>query len=242
MVIQTLKLLGNTWCDCPSYISRFMKGLFNKMPPIPRYCSVWNVDSVIQFLKTLFPLNTLSLKMLTLKTVTLVALAAAPRAQTLVAMNIDCMKLYSDKIIFVFDSMLKTSRPGRSFQLELCHFEEEELCVMHTVLFYLETTKDVRKSKQLFVSFCSYNAVSSSSVARWLKTVLHLSGIDISMFKAHSFRGAAASAAFHKGCSVQQILKTGDWSSVRNFYKFYLRGVQSNDDISFSEAVLGTRN
>ena len=75
--------------------------------------------------------------MLTLKTVTLVALAAAPRAQTLVAMNIDCMKLYSDKIIFVFDSMLKTSRPGRSFQLELWHFEEEELCVMHTVLFYL---------------------------------------------------------------------------------------------------------
>lgn len=151
-------------------------------------------------------------------------------------------ELYSDKIIFVFDSMLKTSRPGRSFQLELRHFEEEELCVMHTVLFYLEKTKDVRKSKQLFVSFCSFNAVSTSSVARWLKTVLHLSGIDISMFKAHSFRGAAASAAFHKGCSVQQILKTGDWSSVRNFYKFYLRGVQSNDDISFSEAVLGTRN
>ena len=78
MVIQTLKLLGNTWCDCPSYISRFMKCLFNKMPPIPRYCSVWNVDSVIQFLKTLFPLNTLSLKMLTLKTVNIGGISSSP--------------------------------------------------------------------------------------------------------------------------------------------------------------------
>ena len=78
-------------------------------------------------------------------------------------------------------------------------------------------------------------------MARWLKTILELSGIDTSIFKAHSFRGAAASAAFHKGCSVQQILKTGDWSSVHNFYTFYLRGSQS-DDISFAEAVMGSSN
>ena len=65
-----------------------------------------------------------------------------------------------------------------------------------------------------------------------------MSGIDISVFKAHSFRGAAASAAFNKGCSIQMILKTGDWSSVRNFYKFYLRGTVSREELSFAEAVL----
>ena len=238
MIIQTLKLLGNEWCVSPSYISRFMKGLFNKIPPVPRYHSMWNVDHVIQFLRTLYPLENLSIKMLTFKTVTLVALAVAPRAQTLVSMNIDLMRVEEDKIIFVFENMLKTSKPGKAFQLELLHFEEEQLCVMHTLLFYLEKLKDKRKSRQLFVSFCSFNAVGTSTVARWLKTVLHLSGIDTSVFKAHSFRGASASAAFNKGCSVQQILKTGDWSSVRNFYKFYLRGNQSNDAINFAEAVL----
>ena len=80
---------------------------------------------------------------------------------------------------------------------------------MHTLLFYLEKLKDKRKSRQLFVSFCSFNAVGTSTVARWLKTVLHLSGIDTSVFKAHSFRGASASAAFNKGCSVQQIQRLG---------------------------------
>ena len=103
-------------------------------------------------------------------------------------------------------------------------------------------TKDVRKSNQLFISYCSYNAVTTSTVARWLKNVLSMSGIDISVFKAHSFRGAAASAAFNKGCSVQMILKTGDWSSVRNFYKFYLRRNVSNDELSFAEAVLNIDN
>ena len=238
MIIQTLKLLGNSWCDCPSYVTRFMKGLFNKIPPVPHYYSLWNVDVVLQFLRTLYPLNSLSLKMLTFKTLALVALAAAPRAQTLVAMKIDCMKTYDEKIIFVFNKMLKTSRPGRSFHTELKHFQEEQLCVMHILLAYLDKTKDVCKSNQLFFSYCSYNVVTTSTVARWLKNVLSMSGIDISVFKAHSFRGAAASAAFNKGCSVQMILKTGDWSSVRNFYKFYLRGIVSNDELSFAETVL----
>lgn len=238
MIIQTLKLIGNSWCENPSYITRFMKGTFNKIPPVPRYRVIWSVDTVIQFLRTLYPLDSLSLKMLTLKTVALVALAVAPRAQTLVSLDLDHMKVYDSKIVFAFECLLKTSRPGRSFDLELQHFEEEQLCVMHTVLFYMEKTRIYRKSRRLFVSFCSYKAVSTSTVARWLKCVLHLAGIDISMFKAHSFRGAVASAAFHKGCSVQQILKTGDWSSVRNFYKFYLRGAQPDKNVGFAEAVL----
>ena len=64
-----------------------------------------------------------------------------------------------------------------------------------------------------------------------------MSGIDVSVFKAHSFRGAAASAAFHQGCSLREILKTGDWSSVKNFKKFYLRDAQSDTDPSFAEAA-----
>ena len=58
--------------------------------------------------------------------------------KTLVSMNIDLMRVEEDKTIFVFENMLKTSKPSKAFQLELLHFEEEQLCVMHTLLFYLE--------------------------------------------------------------------------------------------------------
>lgn len=46
------------------------------------------------------------------------------------------------------------------------------------------------------------NSVSSSTIARWLKEVLHLAGIDTSIFKAHSYRSASTSAAFSCGISL----------------------------------------
>ena len=86
------------------------------------------------------------------------------------------------------------------------------------------------------MSYCTYSRVTSSTVARWLKEVLKLSGIDCSLFKAHSYRGAAASAAFLSGCSLKEILKTADWSSVKYFKKFYLRGSFNSDDRNASDS------
>ena len=42
-----------------------------------------------------------------------------------------------------------------------------------------------------------------------VKEVLKLSGIDCSLFKAHSYRGAAASIAFLGGCSLKENSKDG---------------------------------
>jgi hypothetical protein len=59
--------------------------------------------------------------------------------------------------------------------------------------------------KQLYTVFYHKTYISNlrltgiepwQQLARWLKSVLELSGINSSIFKAHSFRGAAASAAF----------------------------------------------
>ena len=89
----------------------------------------------------------------------------------------------------------------------------------------------------MFVSYCTYFDVTTSTIACWLKEVLRLSGIDISVYMAHSFRGAAASAAFLKGCSLKVILSTADWSSVKNLKKPYLRDVDNigNGNVKNSE-------
>lgn len=218
-----------------------MKGFFNKRPPLPRYNFTWPVTKVLDYLKTLFPLCNLSLKMLTFKLVALLALSTASRAQTLVSLNIDCMRIFEDKVSFVFHDLLKTSRPRQTFQLNVFHSDDEKLCVMHTLLHYLDRTSNVRKSQYVLVSYCTFSKVTSSTVARWLKDVLSLAGIDVSIFKAHSYRGAAASAAFVRGCSLKEILKAADWSSVKNFRKFYLRDLfsaeTSSSGISFANAV-----
>lgn len=239
MLLQTLKLFGNQWCDNPVYVSRYMKGLFNSIPPRPRYSHSWDVSVVVDYLRTLFPLETLDLKALTLKLVALVSLSIAPRAQTLVALNLDDMTVFDDYIIFSVSKLLKTSKPGKTFQIKISHFEKEDLCAMHTLLYYIDKTKSLRKCSQLLLSYVTHKSVSTKTVARWLKEVLQKSGIDTSIFKAHSFRGAAASAAFNRGCSLNEILKTGDWSSVRNFKKYYLRqGSDSDISNNFAQSVL----
>ena len=230
MLLQTLKLLGNSWCDNPTFIPRFMKGYFNQKPPVPRYNFTWPVSKVLNFLGTLFPLEKLSLKMLTLKAVALVALSCATRAQTIKFMNLSSMRVYDDRVCFAFKDLLKTSRPGKRFCLNLYHNDDESLCTMHTLLYYLDRTKKVRKSQYVFVSYCTYLNVTTSTIARWLKEILKLSGVDISVYKAHSFRGAAASAAFLKGCSLKDILSTADWSSAKNLKKYYLRDIDNTEN------------
>ena len=88
MLLQTINLFDNEWCANPKFISRFMKGLFNKLLPKPRYSGfIRDVSVVLKYLSTLFPLDKLSLKLLTLKVTALIALSAAPRAQTIISMN-----------------------------------------------------------------------------------------------------------------------------------------------------------
>jgi len=64
---------------------------------------------------------------------------------------------------------------------------------------------------------------NSSTVARWLKSLLEASGIDTSIFSAHSVRGASSYAAGSAGISTSDILKAAGWSSESTFPQFYYR-------------------
>jgi hypothetical protein len=87
------------------------------------------------------------------------------------------------------------------------------------------------------VSYVSYKEVSTSTIARWLKDVLVMSGVDVSIFKPHSFRSAAVSAAVKGNCSINNILKTAGWNTDSNFYKFYYRDIVERSDVPFVQAV-----
>lgn len=239
MLLQTLPFFGNPWCKHTILISRFMKGIFHLKPPLPKYVCTWDVSLVLKFLKGLYPLDNICLKMLTLKLTALIALCCAPRAQALQSLSIKFMKVQKNDIIFAFPNLLKTSRIGKRHVLCIEHFKEEELCPMHTLLFYLRKTKKFRKTYKVLISYKTFQSVSTSTIARWLKTVLTYSGINTCVFKAHSFRAATTSAAFDRGCSLDHILKTADWKNDKNFYKFYYRSCNSvNRNLNFTSAVL----
>jgi len=50
-------------------------------------------------------------------------------------------------------------------------------------------------------------------------------GIDSRVFKAHSTRRAATSAALSAGISIPEIVCLADWTNETTFKKFYYRPV-----------------
>ena len=69
-------------------------------------------------------------------------------------------------------------------------------------------------------------------LSRWIKTVLQSSGIDTSVFKAHSVKDASTSALYPRGVSISKIMNLANWSNEHVFHRFYNR---SNVD----KAVVG---
>jgi len=118
-----------------------MKGVFNLRPPLPRYKFTWDVSKVLNYLADLYPLQTLSLKELTIKLAALLSLSTAQRSQTLMTC-VDNMSVCRDSVSFLTTSLMKTSKLGRTAQtIVLNKYEKEELCPVYTIKEYLERTK-----------------------------------------------------------------------------------------------------
>ena len=95
----------------------------------------------------------------------------------------------------------------------------------------------------LFLSWIGkHNPVTSSTIARWLKTSLTEAGINTDIFKAHSVRGASSSTAASAGVTTADILKAADWSSAGTFQKFLRPSKGSDDKSSYGTAVLSSAN
>ena len=69
--------------------------------------------------------------------------------------------------------------------------------------------------------------------------VMEMAGIDTSVFKAHSVRGASTSAALDRGVPMQDILATADWSRESTFRRFYYRPKESRGT-AFAHKVLAS--
>ena len=220
-------------------VIRYMKGVFNSRKPAPKYSETWDVNVVLHHLSLMYPLEKLSLKELTFKLVGLLALTSGQRCQVLVSMDIKSMKKADDYYLFDINKHMKQNRPGYTFSsIYVRKYQQQELCVYRTLESYLIRTLPLRQegSTKLLVSYVKpYAPVGTSTVGRWIKNLLGLSGIDTTKFKAHSTRSASTSKA-SQTIPTDTILKYVGWSSDSTFRKFYNRPVAADD--AFQNAVL----
>ena len=217
-------------------VTRLMQGIFNSRPPEPRYSHIWEVSKVLNYIQEqLGDSQSLSLKDLSKKTVMLLALAMAARSSDLHLLDIRYMTITPDQVQFHIAGLTKTRRSGPPREVIVQAFtEEQSVCPVYTLKIYLEKTDLFRSSARnrpnpLFLSFRRpHTPVSSSTIARWIRSTLEDSGIDVTIFKAHSTRAATTSAAKLKGYSTADILKMAGWSRSSTFEKFYRKPTSSN--------------
>lgn len=221
-------------------VKRLLRGVYNKAPPVPRYSVVWDVNTVLEFLKERPGLGSWSVKELTLNTVTLLLVLSGQRCQTVASLS-RCVQFGDGRVRLKITGLLKTARPGaRATELILKAFPSEaNLCIVTLLREYVARTDSLREASEGEALFRSYQkpfkTVGASTIGRWTKETLGVAGVDISMFKAHSTRAAATSAA-KTMIPVDQILKCVGWSSATTFGKFYDKPLMPSKTLG--EAVL----
>ena len=216
-----------------SNITRLFKYFYKSRPSFPRYTVTWDVGKVLRFLAAWHPPESLSLRELTLKTVTLVALTSSDRAQTIQSMKSNRVEATNEGLVFVICDLLKTSRRGRPAQVVTCvTWDAPELDVAFYVHKYIDRTFIFRKRAfdkglglptQLFLSHKTKKPVARPTISRWIKEVMALSGIDTTVFLPGSTRGASTSAAERRGASLGQLLSAGNWTNLGTYQRFYQR-------------------
>ncbi|XP_045763967.1 uncharacterized protein LOC123866438 [Maniola jurtina] len=244
---SALSLILGSRVGSDDRITRLFKGFYRLRPPAPKYDITWDPAVVLEFLANWYPNNNLNLEYLTKKVVTLLMLVTAHRVQTIGKINLDNITINNNHqlISIKIHDLIKTSRPGSAQPyLNIPFYKDRpEICPAKTLVTYIDRTKPLRNNeKVLFISFKKpHKSVSTNTISRWIKDTLSVSGVDTSIFSAHSVRHAATSAAYRKGINIDTIRNTAGWNgNSRVFARFYHRDIQCNQSNQFALSILNT--
>ena len=138
----------------------------------------------------------------------LLALSRPCRSADLAGLQLSSLKITPEGTTFGACHLAKQSKPGRVlkdfFFISLPH--NPILCPVGTLQEYIDQTKQFRENKDgdqkdsLFLTNTrGHNPATCATIARWIKSALTRAGIDTSILKAHSVRGATT-AAVHIIC------------------------------------------
>ena len=184
-------------------VKKCKKGLFKLRPPRTKYHAIWdiNIDAiwdiniVLNFLENMSTDNDTYLSR---KLVCLFMLLSISRVKSISHLKITNMYMTDTECTFIFDDVLKHSRP--SFKEKPLVFraflENLKLCPVSPLIQYLDIRLSRSSDTALFLTtFRPYKGVSSDTIAHWRKTPTQEVGINNYLFSPHSCRSAATSKA-----------------------------------------------
>ncbi len=207
-------------------VVRFLRGARRLNPPRPPSIPSWDLALVLRALQIapFEPLQSADLRILSMKTLLLVALASIKRVGDLQAFSVDesCLEfgpgdghvLLSPRPDYV-PKVPTTPFRDQVVSLQALPLEEADpalalLCPVRALRLYTDRTQSLRTSDQLFVCYGGQQkgkAVSKQRMAHWIVDAIALAyqaqGVPCPLrLRAHSTRGVASSWALARGASL----------------------------------------
>ena len=129
-------------------VQRFMKGIYELHQSFPKYNSVWDLKTVLNYFRSQPTACDLTLKYLSLKVTFLLGLLSRQRCQTIHLLRIDHMEKSETKYVFIIYSKVKQIRPGKHIKpLEFIMYpNDEKLCVVTDLKKYINRTSQITNS------------------------------------------------------------------------------------------------
>ena len=175
-------------------IKRVLKGVYNNRPPKAKYHYIWDTSIVMDYLGLQIT-DAIGFKALTLTAATLLTILSGQHVSTVHKFKLSGLHFTDNTAIFsIVSDILKHSKP-------------------HTLAQYIHARQtqlaDLQFDKLFITHQKPFHPASKDSIARWIKELLTLAGINTDLFIPHSCRAAAASHAESLNFPISQILKAG---------------------------------
>jgi integrase len=181
--------------------------------------------------------NSLTLYDLQLKTIALLCLATMARPRS------DIGRLQFQDIIFNFEDSSNSTLTGVKIHFRepketqvkttsLGLLQDTRLCPVSTLYLFISKSNHLRANlptdHTLFLAYIDkpeqVTSIRPSTMSSWVKLIMERSGVDTTIYKAHSIRSASSTKAVEKGHSIQAVKEHANWSLNSNtFEKFYYK-------------------
>ena len=205
-------------------VKRYMKGIFENNPTLPKFQFTWNVSLLFNYFRNMQDIHALDIQKLTQKLVMLMTLISeGQRAKTIHSIRVSDIKILDNKVVIPIMSLIKQTKSAKHMA-SLCfqiYNKKPKLCVVTHLTEYLKRTKSYKDTEKLFLTCIKpYRDPSKDTISRWCKSITKESGISTHSYKSHSSRATASSYAKTRGASLSKIIQSAGWKSERTFARF----------------------
>ena len=136
-------------------VKRYMKGIFENNPTLPKFQFTWNVSLLFNYFRNMHEIHALDIQKLTQKLFMLMTpISGGQRTPTIHSIRVSYIQILDNKVLIPIMSLMKQTKPKKHIA-PLCfqvYNKEPKLYVVSHLTEYLKRTKSFRDTDKLFLT------------------------------------------------------------------------------------------